>query len=110
MANSVYIKLISSEIGTCSLEEHFLELPRFFFLLLNHSVVSDSATAWAAAPQASLSFIVSWGLLKLMSIESVKPSNHLIVCCLFLLLSSIFPSIRVFSNELALHTFFFCIV
>ena len=51
-------------------------------------------TLWAAARQASLSFIISWSLLKLMSIESGMPSNHL--CCPFLLLLSIFPSIRVF--------------
>ena len=61
------------------------------------------ATPWTAAHQASLSFIISWSLLKLMSIESMSPSNYLIHCCLFLLLLSIFPSIRVFSNELALH-------
>ena len=54
---------------------------------------------WTAAPQASLSFITSWSLLKLMFIESVMPSNHLILCCPLLLLPSIFPSIRVFSNE-----------
>ena len=54
-----------------------------------------------AACQASLSFTISRSLLKLMSIESVMPSNHLILCCL--LLSSIFPSIRVFFNELVLH-------
>ena len=56
-----------------------------------------------AARQASLSFTISWSLLKLMSIESVMPSNHLILCCPFLLLPSVFPSIRVFSNESALH-------
>ena len=61
------------------------------------------ATPWAAAPQASLSFTVSQSPLKLMSIESVMPSNHLILCHPLLLLPSIFPSIRVFSNELALH-------
>ena len=54
------------------------------------------------AHQASLSFTISWDLLKLMSIESVTPSKHLILCCP-LLLTSIFPSIRVFSNELALR-------
>ena len=59
------------------------------------------ATPWTAACQAPLSFTVSWNLLKFMSIESVMPSNHLILCPL-LLLSSVFPSIRVFSNELAL--------
>ena len=57
---------------------------------------------WTAACQASLSFTISWSVLKLMSIESVMPSNHLIFCCSFLLLPSIFPSIRVFSNDLAL--------
>ena len=66
----------------------------------SHSVMSDSATPWTAAHQASLSIINSQSLLELMSIESVMPSNHL--CCSPLLLPSIFPSIRVFSNELAL--------
>ena len=59
-------------------------------------------TPWTAARQTSLSFTVSQSLVKLMSIESVMPSNHLILCCPLLLLPSIFPSIRVFSNELAL--------
>ena len=59
-------------------------------------------TPWTAACQASLSFTNSWSLLKLMSIELVMPSNHLILCCPLLLLPSIFPSIRVFSNESAL--------
>ena len=57
------------------------------------------ATPWTIARQASLSIIDSWSLLKLMSIELVMPSNHLILCHPFLLLPSIFPSIRVFSNE-----------
>ena len=61
------------------------------------------ATPWAAACQASLSTTSSWTLLKLMSIESVMPSNHLILCCSLLLLPSIFPSIRVFSSESALR-------
>ena len=60
------------------------------------------ATSWTAARQASLSFIISLSLLKLMSIESVMPSNHLILCHPLLPLPSLFPSIRVFSNELAL--------
>ena len=59
-------------------------------------------TPWTAARQASLSFTISWSLLKLMSIESLMPSNHPIFCHL-LLLPSVFPSIRVFSNELALR-------
>ena len=61
------------------------------------------ATPWTAARQASLSFAISWSLLKLMSIESVMPSNHLIFCRPLLLLPSIFHSIRVFSNEWSLH-------
>ena len=60
------------------------------------------AIPWTAACQASLSFTISWSLLKLMSIESVMPSNHLILCCSLHLLPSIFPSIRVFSNKLVL--------
>ena len=61
------------------------------------------ATPWTAARQASLSLTNSWSLHKLMPIEAVMPSNHLIPCCPLLLLPSIFPSIRVFSNESALH-------
>ena len=64
--------------------------------------MSNSATPWAAVLQASLSFPISQSLLKLMSIESMMPCNHLILCCPLLLLPSIFPSIRVFSNESAL--------
>ena len=60
-------------------------------------------TPWTAACQASLSITNSRSLLKLMSIESVMPSNHLILCHPLLLLPSIFPSIRVFSNESPLH-------
>ena len=65
----------------------------------SHLVVSDSATPWTAAHQASLSITNSQSYLKLMSIESVMPSNRLIFCCPLLLPPSIFPSIRVFSNE-----------
>ena len=64
--------------------------------------MSDSVTPWTAACQASLSITNSRNLLKLMSIESLTPPNHLILCHP-LLLPSIFPSIRVFSNESALH-------
>ena len=60
------------------------------------------ATPWTTASQASLFFTISWRLLKLMSIESLMPSNHLILCCQFLLLPSIFLSVRVFSSESAL--------
>ena len=59
-------------------------------------------TPWTAACQASLSITISWSLLKLMFFESVMPRNHLILCHSLLLLPSIFPSIRVFSNESAL--------
>ena len=60
-------------------------------------------TTWTAACQASPSFTVAQSLLKLMSIESLMPANHLILCCSLLLLPSIFPNIRVFSSEVALH-------
>ena len=65
--------------------------------------VSNSMTPWTAAPQTSLSFTISQSVFKLMSIELMMPSTHLILCHPLLLLSSIFPSIRVFSDELALH-------
>ena len=68
--------------------------------LLSH--VQLFVTPWTAACQASLSFTISLSLLRLMSFESVTPSYHLVLCCRFLLLPSIFPSIRVFYNELAL--------
>ena len=61
------------------------------------------ATSWTAARQASLSITNSWSLLKLISIESVMPSNYLTLCRPLLLLPSIFPSVRVFSNESALR-------
>ena len=61
------------------------------------------ATLWTTAGQASLSFTISQSLLKLMSIESVMPSNHLVLCRPLLLLPSILPNVRVFSNESALH-------
>ena len=74
---------------------YFLDLHVCMLSCFNH--VHLFATPWTAAPQASLSTI-SWSLLKLMSIESVRPSNHLIFCRPLLLLSSIFPSLRVFSH------------
>ena len=69
--------------------------------LLSH--VRVFVTLWAAARQASLSITNSPSLLKLMPIELVMPFNHIILCCPLLLPPSIFPSIRVFSNESALH-------
>ena len=79
----------------------------FFFLIVEYVVIHSVSCPTlcdprTAAHQASLSFAISWSLLKIMSIESVMPSNHLILCCP-LLLPSVFPSIRVFSIELALH-------
>ena len=78
----------------------FLSLP--VSSVQSHSCVQLFATPWTAANQASLSITNSWSLLKLMSIESVRPPNHLILCRPLLLPPSIFASIRVFSNESAL--------
>ena len=78
---------------------------RLSLLLFSCSVMSNSLrpTLWPAAYQASLSFTISQSLLKFMSIELMMPSKCLILCCPLLSLPSIFPRIRVFSNELALH-------
>ena len=86
-------------------QKHPLEAysPLHSSVQLSRSVVSHSATPWTAARQASLPITNSWSLLKLMSIESVMPSNYLILCCPLLLPPSIFPSIRVFSNESVLR-------
>ena len=78
-------------------------LDKNIYVVQSLSHVQLFVTPWAAARQASLSFTVSWSLLKLMSIELVMPSNHLILCHPLLLLPSIFPSIRVFPSESALH-------
>ena len=69
----------------------------------SRSVISDSATPWIAAHQASLSITNSWCSLKLTSIESVMPSSHLTLCRPLFLLPPIPPSIRVFANESTLH-------
>ena len=76
---------------------------RIFYSVQSLRWVQLFATPWTAARQASMSVTNSRSLLKLMFIESVMPSNHLIVCHSFLFLPSIFPSIKAFSNELALH-------
>ena len=81
-----------------SLEE-FIFMSVINLLFSSHSVVSDSATPWTAACQVSLSFTISQSLLKFTSIELMMPSNYLILHHLLLFLPSIFPSIRVFSNE-----------
>ena len=72
-------------------------------LSIQFSHVQLIATPWTTASQAFLSSMNCWSLLKLMSIELVMPSNHLILCRLLLLPPSVFPSIRVFSNESVLH-------
>ena len=74
----------------------------YLLSLFSRLVMSVSATPWTAARWASLFFNISQGLLKLMSVKSVMTSNHLILCHPLLLLPSVFPSIRVFSNESAL--------
>ena len=71
------------------------------YLLFSHQVISNSASPWTPAHQASLSLTISQSLPKFTSTESVIPSNHLILFHPLLLLSSIFPSIRIFSNESA---------
>ena len=81
-----------------------LSLPHKFSSVQSFSRVQLFVTPWTAACQASLSITNSRSLLKLMSIESVMLSNHLILCHTLLLLPSIFPSIRVFSKESTLHT------
>ena len=95
-----YRAAVLSNTGVTS--QVWLYKTELLLLLFSHSVMSDSATPWTAARQASLSFTISWRLLKLMSVESEMPSNYLILCHPLLLPPSVFPSIRVFPNELAL--------
>ena len=82
---------------------HFKAIVRLFSPVQSLSCVWLFVTPWIATRQASLSITNSWSLLKFMSIESVMPSKHLILCHPLLLPPSIFPSIRVFSNESALQ-------
>ena len=70
--------------------------PTFVVIVQSFSCVRLFVTPWTAAHQASLSFTISQSLLKLLSIELMMPSNHLILCCPLLLLPSVFPSIKVF--------------
>ena len=91
-----------SRIATVLKFRHITLLTAFLLLFFSGSVVSNSVTPWTAAHQVSLSFTNSQNLLKLVSIESVMPSS-LSSCHTLLLLPSIFPSIRVFSNKSVLH-------
>ena len=75
----------------------------WFVVVQSPSHVQISCTPWTAAHQVFLSFRVSWSLLKVKSIESALPSNHLILRCPLLLLPSVFPSIRIFSSDSTLH-------
>ena len=84
-------------MAVCSLTES--KAPQFSSVQFSCSHDQFFETPWTAACQASLSSTNSWSLLKLISIESMMPSNHLILCHPLLLPPSIFPSIRVFSNE-----------
>ena len=98
----LFTKYPSEEMG-----EQVLDLPSqrevWFTSVQSLSHVQLFVTPWTAVRQASLSITNFQSLLKLMSIESVMPSNHLILCHPLLLLPSIFSSIRIFSNESALH-------
>jgi len=92
---SVWERVSISDEGTLVTQSHIV--------VQSFSPVQLFATSWTAARQASLSFTISQSLLKLMSIELMMPFNHLILCRSLFLLPSIFPSIRVFSSESALH-------
>ena len=83
----------------CHQRSHLFLLFLTFVEVQSLSPVQLFATPWTAAHQASLSFTISLNLLKLMSIELLMPSSHLVLCCPLLFLPSIFPNIRVFSNE-----------
>ena len=98
--NYFFTCLISLEFEHLECNYHICATVQFSSVTL---VVSDSVTPWTVACQAFLSITSSWSLLKLMSIESVMPSNHLILCHPLLLPPSIFPSIRVFSKKSVLH-------
>ena len=89
-------------ISTCS-APFWRWLMNLLIVVQSLSHVQLFLTPWTAARQASLSFTISQSLLRFMSIDSVMPFNHLILCCPLLLLPSILPSIRVFYNESALR-------
>ena len=92
-----------NEIRVKNIKNILCTLKYCIFVVQSLSHVRLFMTPWAAAHQASLSFVISLSLLKFMSIDLMMPFNHLILCHPLLLLPSIFPSIRVFSNESAFH-------
>ena len=92
---------IEDKIHTITIIANYRSLPYVSVQSLSH--VRIFVTPWTAARQASLCITNSWSLLKLMSIELVMSSNHLILCHALLLLPSVFPSVMVFSSESVLH-------
>ena len=106
-----YLTNVNQRVTWCLVQSHYTDSPFLMHCHLARAVqfssvqslsrVRLSATPWTSARQASLSITHSRSLLKLMSIELVMPANHLILCHLLLLRCSIFPSIRVFSDESA---------
>ena len=96
-------KLCLTHCGALKGKEVQTEEETFIVVIPSLSRVWLFATPWTAAGQASLSFTVTWSLLNFMSIESVMPSSHLILCHPLLLLPSIFPIIKIFSNESVHH-------
>ena len=99
---SIIFIFLCSNLQTILWQQYWLAMELSVVQLLSY--VQVFATPWTAEHQASLSFTISQSLLKLMSIESLMPFNHLILCHSLILLLSIFPSIRVFSYELVLCT------
>ena len=104
------LKAIDWLLSNCPWKENItLHLIKIIILFSLHFVVQSLShaqlfvTAWTVTCQASLSFTISWSLLKLMFIELVMQSNHLVLCLPLLFMPSIFPSIRDFPNELALY-------
>ena len=100
--NTIFIEFYSLSYKHILNMYNYRKLP-FLQLSSISQICQAFVTPWTAACQASLSITNSWNLCKFISIESVMPSNHLILCHPLLLLPSIFPSIWVFSNELFLH-------
>ena len=106
IANS-WTQLRIEQLSTAHIQQSYIYIYIYMYVYISSvqslSRVQLFGTPWTAACQASLSINNFWSLLKLMSIESVMPSNHLILCRPLLLLPSIFPSIRVFSSESVLR-------